>query len=195
MGYILIPKHLLRLLLDDRKTPLSELEAWLTLLVKVNFKESVCIIEGCSFVCGCGESLYSTRHWAEQFRWSRGRTRRYFDKLQREGRIRLLPNSKTTHLRVVDYELWTGCRDDARQQIKTRVEENFNRFWQQYHEVTRTDKVNIARARREWRKLTLSEQVLAFEQIETYYEHLRHVKFCMQAATYLADKAFLNEYE
>lgn len=195
MGYILLPKQLFRELLDARKTSLSELEAWLCLLTEVNYKESVWRIEDTTFVCDCGESLYSIGHWAERFGWTRSKTRYYLHRLQRQGRIRLLTNPKTTHLRITDYELWTGCRTKARQQIKAKMDEDFERFWQEYHEVTRTDKVNIARALKEWRKLTLPEQTLAIEQIETYYEHLRHVKFCMQAATYLANKAFLNEYE
>ena len=33
------------------------------------------------------------------------------------------------------------------------------------------------------------------ENIEEYYAHQKDIRFCKQAATYLADKAFLNEYE
>ena len=39
----------------------------------------------------------------------------------------------------------------------------------------------------------IKQQIL--ENIEEYYAHQKDIRFCKQAATYLADKAFLNEYE
>lgn len=44
-------------------------------------------------------------------------------------------------------------------------------------------------------KLTVTEKKLALENIEEYYTHQKDIRFCKQAATYLEDKAFLNEYE
>lgn len=71
----------------------------------------------------------------------------------------------------------------------------FDDFWDLYHRITQKDKINIARARKEWKKLTATEKKLALENIEEYYAHQKDIRFCKQAATYLADKAFLNEYE
>lgn len=195
MGYILVPKHLLRIHLERSKAPLSELEAWLSILVSVNYEDSVCIIENFPVECARGESLYSLAHWAERFRWPRGKVRYHLRKWQREKLILLLPNPLTTHLRVVDYEQWTGNRAGAKNAIGTKADETFLLFWSTYHEITQTDKVNIARARKEWKKLNEQEREWAIERIETYYEHLRNVNFCMQASTYLSNKAFLNEYE
>lgn len=56
-------------------------------------------------------------------------------------------------------------------------------------------KVNIGRARREWKKLTAGEKQRALDNIDEYYDHLNNQKYCKQAATYLADKSFENEYD
>ena len=56
-------------------------------------------------------------------------------------------------------------------------------------------KTNIGRARREWKKLSPHERSLSLKNIDEYYDNLTDTKYCMQASTYLSDKAFLNEYD
>ena len=63
-----------------------------------------------------------------------------------------------------------------------------------YHTVMRKPKVNVARGRREWNKLTREEQQLAIDRIEDVYYHTNDTRFIAHASTYLKDKAFLNEY-
>ena len=99
-----------------------------------------------------------------------------------------------TLLRVIDYDLWTGQKKAAATR-SNHATEGFDDFWDLYHRITQKDKINIARARKEWKKLTATEKKLALENIEEYYAHQKDIRFCKQAATYLADKAFLNEYE
>ena len=78
---------------------------------------------------------------------------------------------------------------------KLSVHPGFSHYSQLEDRITQKDKINIARARKEWNKLTATEKKLALENIEEYYAHQKDIRFCKQAATYLADKAFLNEYE
>ena len=99
-----------------------------------------------------------------------------------------------TLLRVTDYDLWTGHKKAATTR-DSHATEGFAGFWDLYHRITQKDKINIARARKEWKKLTVTEKKLALENIEEYYTHQKDIRFCKQAATYLEDKAFLNEYE
>lgn len=193
-GYILLPKQLLKELLDHSTQPMNELSAWLTILTTVNFKDAQWMMAGTLLPCHRGESFFSLQHWAACFGWTRSKTRYYFARLQQKGFIRLLPHPHTTHLVVNDYELWTGCRTAARQQLAKQADKAFDLFWETYHRITQADKVNIARARREWNKLSPEERALATPRIEEYYYHLRSQKYCMQAAAYLANKAFLNEY-
>lgn len=193
-GYILVPKQMVEQLMCHSNDPLSELEAWLVLLTTVNYKDLTCRMGEREYVCKRGESLHSTLYWSSRFRWPRSTTRYFFARLQRQNLIRLIPHPCTTHLQIVDYELWVGCRTAARSRIAAQTDEAFEVFWKTYHRITQADKVNIARARREWAKLSPEERALATRHIEEYYYHLRNVKYCMQAAAYLSNKAFLNEY-
>ena len=43
--------------------------------------------------------------------------------------------------------------------------------------------------------MSLEERKLAQENIEEYYYHLRNTKYCCQAAKYLANKLFQDEYD
>lgn len=44
-------------------------------------------------------------------------------------------------------------------------------------------------------KLTAGEKQRALDNIDEYYDHLNNRKYCKQAATYLADKSFEDEYD
>lgn len=197
-GYILMPKHMLETMLGDNNRPLTELEAMLTLLVSVNYKQTVCKIKGQPLMCERGESLYSIESWAEMFHWERGKTRWFLNKLVADKVIEFLPcpGNVTTHLRVIDYNLWTGCRYEARQKKKEQEDLRFREFWNKYHDTTRKPKTNRTRAEREWRKLTPQEQELALSGIEHYFfDTVTDTRYCKQAATYLSDKIFLDEAE
>jgi len=117
------------------------------------------------------------------------------EKADEEKAMEAVENSAgITLLRVIDYDLWTGQKKAAATR-SNHATEGFDDFWDLYHRITQKDKINIARARKEWKKLTATEKKLALENIEEYYAHQKDIRFCKQAATYLADKAFLNEYE
>ena len=64
----------------------------------------------------------------------------------------------------------------------------------EYHSITQLPKENIAKAQREWKKLSDKEQQLAIDNIEVYYFHQTNVNFLLHAGSYLSNKAFLNEY-
>ncbi len=90
--------------------------------------------------------------WADMFGWSRAKTRRYFEKLEKINVIMLLAHKRTTHIRVINYDLWTGVRKDAYKK-DPNYEKEFQEFWDYYHETTQMRKVNIARAKKEWSML------------------------------------------
>jgi|GEM_PF-533410 len=68
-------------------------------------------------------------------------------------------------------------------------------FMEHYSEVTQTPLLNIGRAQRYWNQLTADERHLAYDQVEDYYLNLPDIHYCMQASTYLHDKAYLNRYD
>ena len=77
---------------------------------------------------------------------------------------------------------------------KKGVNEKFFHFWDEYHAITQLPKENIAKAQREWKKLSCKEQQLAIDKIEEYYFHQTNSKYVLHAGSYLSNKAFLNEY-
>lgn len=194
-GYILLPKHLMETLLSNIDRPMTDFEAILTLLTKVNYKDTLCYFEGKKIMCKRGEALYSTKHWAEIFCWTRAKTRRFLDKLVNEKIIEILPTlpHETTHLRVLNYDLWTGSSQEARKRKREKEDERFEEYWEMFHRITCTRKVNRGRAEREWHRMTTEEQDCALRRINDYYYSLTDIRFCKQAATYLSDKAYLNE--
>lgn len=53
----------------------------------------------------------------------------------------------------------------------------------------------VGQKRREWNKLSVNERCLSLSHIDEYYDNLADIKYCMQAASYLSNKAFMNEYD
>ena len=116
-----------------------------------------------------------------------------------KGIIEIIPHKDVVilHIRVVNYENWVNVPkaspDDLKLQRKA-AKEQFDFFWEEYHRITLLPKENIAKAQREWKKLSGKEQKLALERIEDYYFHQTKANYLLHAATYLSNKAFLNEY-
>ena len=193
-GYILIPKALLKRQIND-KAP-GELEALLQVLIHANYSETTYKIQQIDIVCQRGESVISQQHWSQLFQWSRSKTLRFFQKIQEEGIIKIIPHQKGIfHIHINNYDFWTGCiSPEAREEKMKEKSEVFDVFWDKYHETMQKPKQYVARARREWDKLTKEEQQTAIDHIEEVYYHTNDTRFIPLAATYLKDKAFLNEY-
>lgn len=202
-GYLLFPKALFE---EQMKMKVGEkaadaFEAFVFVLTHVNYSTVACNIRGHRIDCVRGESVLSLSRWMEILGWTRNRTRYFFNKMFDAGIVERVANPYVMHIRIPDYDFLVGhARPKATKKRKktvpaTEADEDFPTFWEKYHTVTERSKINIGRARREWKKLTASEKRRALDAIEEYYDHLNNLKYCKQAATYLADKSFDNEYE
>ena len=200
-GYIIIPKALLKEQLIDCSPHEGEIEAFLKLLVKVNYSETkLTDHQRRTIVCKRGESLHSYRSWSVILHWSASRTYRFIQHLQTKGMIEIIPHKNTAalHIRIVNYDSWVNMPipTAGRQlQKKKASNEKFRLFWDDYHNILQLPKENIAKAQRIWKKLSEKEQQLAIDHIEEYYYHQTNMKFTLHACSYLSNKAFLNEYE
>lgn len=134
-GYILIPKALLKRQIND-KAP-GELEALLQVLIHANYSETTYKIQQIDIVCQRGESVISQQHWSRLFQWSRSKTLRFFQKIQEEGIIKIIPHQKGIfHIHINNYDFWTGCiSPEAREEKKKEKSEVFDVFWDKYHET------------------------------------------------------------
>lgn len=195
-GYLVIPKTLLQQQIECHTHQEGELEAFLKMLMKVNYSESKYSARwNKNIPCLRGESLFSYRDWSHIFHWSLGKTYRFIHQLQQKGIIEVIPHSERTilHIRIANYDQWVGP-SEARKAKKKEADEKFDAFWEQFHTLTLLPKENVAKAQREWDKLSPEEQQLAIDRIEEYYYHLTNTKFILRACSYLSNKAFLNEY-
>ena len=194
-GFLIIPKSLLQQAMENDHKQEDEVIALLVILTKVNYSETRYVgLHSKEYVCQRGESIRSFRDWKRLFHWSTGRTFRFIHQLADAGVLEIIPNKENLlHIRVCEYDKWVGDPNALKFKKKT-ANEKFFAFWDEYHEVTQLNKVNLAKAEREWKKLSEKEQQLAIDNIDEYYYHQTNRKFILQASTYLTNKAFLNEY-
>lgn len=193
-GYILFPKVLFEEQIKVTKGATGYFDAFILVLTHVNYSTVECRIHQYTFQCRRGESVMSMVHWAELFGWKRSRTRYFFNKMYDEGIIERLSNPYITHIRIPDYDLLVGQK--RRESVRAEADGiTFDTFWEKYHDITRKPKTNVGRARREWNKLSVNERCLSLSHIDEYYDNLADIKYCMQAASYLSNKAFMNEYD
>lgn len=191
----MVPRQLIHDIIHECPEAAGEQEAFLRVLLYANYKESVYCRQGVEYVCGRGESLFSYMQWAGILGWSRSRTMRFFKKMFDSERLVHLDDGLATHIRIPGYDAWTPGKSRKEAAPGMPPDNGFKEFWEQYHETTHKDKVNPGKARKAWNKLSANERVAATENIENYYYHLNNTLFCLQAVNYLANKAFLNEYE
>ena len=193
-GYLLFPKVLFEEQIKVTKGATGYFDAFILVLTHVNYSTVECRIHQYTFQCRRGESVMSMVHWAELFGWKRSRTRYFFNKMYDEGIIERLSNPYITHIRIPDYDLLVGQK--RRESVRAEADGiTFDAFWEKYHDITRKPKTNVGRARREWNKLSVNERCLSLSHIDEYYDNLADIKYCMQAASYLSNKAFMNEYD
>lgn len=197
-GFLIIPKILLQEQIINHEIQEGEIEAFLKLLLKVNYSETQ-LHENWNknIPCKRGESLHSYRDWSRIFHWSRHKTCRFIKQLQKDNIIEIIPhpNNPVLHLRIINYDQWVGTPDSSpKAKKKKAVDEKFDLFWNKYHLTTNLHKENIGKAQREWKKLSENERQLAIDRIEDYYYHLTNTQYILHAPGYLLNKAFLNEY-
>ena len=100
-GYIIIPKALLKEQLIDCSPHEGEIEAFLKLLIKVNYSETkLTDHQRRTIVCKRGESLHSYRSWSAIFHWPTSRTYRFIQQLKTNGIIEIIPHNDTTALHL-----------------------------------------------------------------------------------------------
>ena len=112
--------------------------------------------------------LFSYLQWAEILGWSRGRTMRFFKRMFACERLVHLDDGLSTHIRIPDYDVRISRAAKKEPASGTPSDNGFKAFWEQYHEITRKDKVNPGKARKVWNKLSAGERIAALENIETY---------------------------
>lgn len=236
-GYVMVSRSLLLDMFAKHGEADSEEEAFLRVLVYVNYKNTdVSLRSGQRLTCRRGESVIAFSRWEKILGWSHGRVHRFFRECFCNGDIERVNDDCSSHICIPRYDLWTGrseknlfgkestvtpqtsCPKTLSDELPVKASAtpppppsgsspsapssaclpepiDLSRFMDHYSEVTQTPLLNIGRAQRYWNQLTTDERQLAYDQVEDYYQNLPDIHYCMQAATYLRDKAYLNRYD
>ena len=79
------------------------LRAWIDLIMMVNHQSKKVLYNGRLITVKRGSRITSIRKLASRWGWSRGRTSRFLDMLERDGMIATTRDSKKTLLSIVNY--------------------------------------------------------------------------------------------
>lgn len=201
-GYVMVSRALLMSMCEKQRTARNDEEAFLRVLLCVNYKDAVAYCNGTPVKCSRGESVISYMGWSDILGWKRGRTRRFFDRNITEGFIeQVKDDSCPSHIRIPNYDAWTGraagVKKSGEAQKNTEqsaMRENLKLFISQYSAVTHLPPDSLEHSLVFWKKLTTAERQSAFKHIGDYYYGLNNTNFCYQASKYLEYKVFNNEF-
>ncbi|NQV18203.1 MAG: hypothetical protein HQ534_06650 [Armatimonadetes bacterium] len=86
------------------KRVFSNAEAWIDIILTVNFMDGVAKIRNQKYICKRGEALLTLDEWAEGWRWHRSKVRRFLDKLKDAGMISVEHDASKLRIRVLNYD-------------------------------------------------------------------------------------------
>ncbi len=188
-GYVMVSRALLMSVSQKHHIASGDEEAFLRVLLYVNYKNKVLIHNGVEVTCARGESVISYLGWGDIFGWTRGHTRLFFERCFADGLLEQVPGDCMSHIRVPHYDAWTGT-PVPKKPAERKTDEEVNLFIIRYGEITHKPIEAKGRIRSLWKRLSVRERELAMTRIEDYYYGLQNINFCKTAVRYLEDKAF-----
>lgn len=104
----------------------SKLEAWLDILLSVNYSDKKVVIKNDVFIVKRGQSINSQITWSERWNWNRSKVRRFLDLLENDNMIEIKTNNITTILTVCNYSDYQDLRtsDEHQTNIKRTSDEH-----------------------------------------------------------------------
>jgi hypothetical protein len=85
------------------KEPFTEREAWVWMIAAAAWKPTRVRVGRSLLTLERGQLCFSERFLAEKWRWSRGRVRRFLDKLRTEQMVVTKTAHETTHITICNY--------------------------------------------------------------------------------------------
>lgn len=121
-GYVMVSRALLMAMCEKQGMAITDEEAFLRILTHVNYRNAVTWYNGVEVICVRGESVISFTGWADIFGWKRGHTRRFFERSIADGLVELVPSACPSHIRIPNYDAWTGHPDRIKKPAVTEKE-------------------------------------------------------------------------
>lgn len=107
-GYVKLWRKMLDHPFYNEKRPMTNREAWETIILTVNHKSNQVLIGQAIYDCNPGESLRSYQSWADIFRWSRSKVVRFFTLLKNMGQIETRNEHSTIRITVLNWDTYQG---------------------------------------------------------------------------------------
>lgn len=190
-GQIIVPRRLLECVFRE-VTSFSEPEAFLY------------ILHGCAFSANSpdprlkrGQMITSVRRLSAVFGWKQSSTRRFLHELQHARLISLSAVRGGTRVTCLCYEdvcsfkpqnPQDGCVEPAA--MDKQAEEEFNRFWAEYHKKSGLMPHDVYLAKRVWAALPPEERELAFRMIRDYLVSVDDPQRIRSGLNYLRCKSY-----
>ena len=151
--------------LYTEKRKFSRLEAWLDILVNVNYAEAKTIIKGKIYIVKRGESIMSLDSWSKRWNWDKSKTRRFFELLVVDKMIELKSDNITTHLKVCNYASYQDERnaDETQMKRKRNADETQTTPIEEEEEIKKTKKTK--KELLEERKLKFAHTLEEFKDV------------------------------
>lgn len=167
----------------------TEAEAYVYLLMKACFSDQG---EGPGELKR-GEMVYSVCELSMRFGWSKRKVIRFLARLRLEGVVSTARTAHGSKLKLLYYEELCHLKVSRKsgERPKSRTDESFDVFWEQYHALTQQPALDIEAARKAWGKLTLAEREEAIGNMEMYLCLLPSIDRARSALNYLLMKSFV----
>lgn len=200
-GYVMVSRALLMSMCEKQAVARNDEEAFLRVLLYVNYRDAVVLCNGVQVKCSRGESVISYIGWADILGWTRGHTRRFFERCFIEKQIEQVKGDCPSHIRIPNYDAWTGRlagvkkpEDAGKKARESAMIEELKLFVNEYSATTHLPPDSVEHALVFWKKLSTAERKSAIKHIGDYYYGLNNTNFCYQASKYLEYKVFNNDF-
>lgn len=214
-GWLKLHRQIQENWIYKEKRKFSKLEAWIDIILTVNYSECKTLIKGKLIHVKRGESILSLDSWAIRWNWDKSSVRRFFYLLQQDGMIELKNETVTTRLTVCKYDSYQGEDSKSETQVKrkrnasetqtTPIEEVkegsnktkqekenklilFDSWWYQYsykHDRKACEAI--------WIKLSFEEINKILDVVSTYVKSTPDITYRLKPINYLKRKAWDNE--
>lgn len=119
-GWIKLNRSIQTHWIYNERRKFSKLEAWVDILMTVNFAENKVLVKGKIYEVKRGESINSMDTWAKRWSWDKSAVRRFLNLLQNDNMISVASDSITTHLTVCKYDSYQGEQNTNDTHMKHR---------------------------------------------------------------------------
>ena len=157
----------------------TKYEAWIDILLECNHSEQKVLIKETLITCKRGESIRSMKEWANRWKWSKSKVKRFFDLLQNDSMIEYKSVQITTHLTVCNYDSYQDVRNATETQTKRRRTSN-------EHQTNTNNNVNNAN------NVNNVNKVPTLSDVEKYFKESDKIQ---KNHITLEAENFINHYE